>query len=217
MTTKYTPPNFRTDAFNCPYCGAYAHQSWSENIRAVFGLGGAKVSKGMSQLAVSSCKRCQEEAIWIKEQLVDPQRSSAPAPHPEMPDSVRSDYEEADAILNKSPRGAAALLRFAIQNLCVELKEKGKNLNDDIGSLVGKGLRTEVQQALDAVRVIGANAVHPLQMDLKDDHQTCGALFALINMIVEDCIARPKATKIPYEKLPKGALEQIERRDQTER
>ena len=106
------------------------------------------------------------------------------------------------------------MLRLGIQNLCVHLEEKGGNLNDDIGRLVDKGLRTEIQQALDAVRVIGNNAVHPLQMDLKDDHQTCGTLFALINMIVEDCIARPNATKAIYEQLSAGALEQIERRDQ---
>ena len=131
-----------------------------------------------------------------------------------MPDKVRTDYEEADVILDKSPRGAAALLRFAIQNLCIELGEKGQKLNEDIGNLVKKGLRTEVQQALDTVRVIGANAVHPLQMDLKDDPQTCRALFGLINMIVEDCIARPKATEALYNALPTSALEQIEKRDQ---
>ena len=119
-----------------------------------------------------------------------------------MPSSVRTDYEEADAILAKSPRGAGGLLRFAIQNLVIELGEKGSNLNDDIGNLVKKGLRVEVQQGLDIVRVIGANAVHPLQMDLRDDHETCDALFALINMIVEDCIARPKATEALYHHLP---------------
>lgn len=215
MTTRYTPPNYEGDAFNCPYCGAYAHQVWAQRVGAVVNFGSGAGVHGMPRLGLSTCQHCKGEAIWINEQLVDPQRGSAPAPHPEMPDGVRGDYEEADAIFAKSPRGAAALLRFAIQLLCIELQEKGENLNHDIGSLVEKGLRTEVQQALDFVRVIGANAVHPLQMDLKDDHATCGALFALINVIVEDCIARPNATQALYKQLPQGALEQIEKRDQT--
>jgi len=212
---KYVPPTIRLDAFNCPHCGAYAHQKWAPTIAAVTpgGSGRSPTFDYIGQIAVSTCERCQEEAIWIKEQLADPWRGSAPFPHLEMPPSVQSDYQEADAILAKSPRGAAMLLRFAIQNLLNELGEEG-DPNKQIGSLVKKGLRVEVQQGLDAVRVIGNNAVHPLQMDLKDDHGTCGALFALINMIVEDCIARPKATEAIYQLLPEGAREAIEKRDQ---
>jgi len=218
MTNKYIPPSFGHDAFNCPHCDAYAHQKWSPVIASVADDGahhGRSIIEFYYQIDVSTCERCEEAAIWIKQQLAHPARGSAPSPHPDMPESVRTDYEEADAIFGKSPRGAAGLLRFAIQNLSKELGEKGNNLNEDIGSLVSKGLRTEIQQGLDSVRVIGANALHPLQMDLTDDHETCGALFALINMIVEDCISRPKATEALYKQLPKGALEQIQRRDQT--
>ena len=215
MTNQNVPPAFGVEAFNCPYCSAFAHQRWSGRIGEMvdFGMGTGAQVRANHRLGISRCAQCGQEAIWIDEELARPERGSAETPHSQMPDKVRTDYEEADGILAKSPRGAAALLRFAIQNLCIELGEKGQNLNDDIGSLVEKGLRTEVQLALDAVRVIGANAVHPLQMDLKDDHQTCGALFALINMIVEDCIARPKATESLYKALPTGALEQIQKRD----
>ena len=65
-------------------------------------------------------------------------------------------------------------------------------------SLVEKGLPLRLQQALDAVRVIGHAAVHPGEMDLKDDQETAGALFGLVNFIVEKMIAEPKEVERLY-------------------
>src|SRR5690348_4056488 len=92
-------------------------------------------------------------------------------------------------IYSRSPRGAAALLRLAIQKLCIELGEPGKNLNTDIGSLFRKGLPVTVQQALDAVRVIGNEAVHPGQIDFADTPEITGTLFNLVNFIAEKMIS----------------------------
>jgi hypothetical protein len=142
-----------------------------------------------------------------------PRASNAPLPHPEMPDDVRQEYAEAAANLDVSPRGSGALLRLALQKLMVDLGEIGKNLNDDIASLVAKGLDPDVQKALDALRVIGNNAVHPLELDLRDDVETVGALFGLLNFIVEDRIARPKKLDALYGGLPEGARAAIEQRD----
>jgi hypothetical protein len=130
-----------------------------------------------------------------------------------MPDDVKADYTEARSILGFSPRGAAALVRLALQRLMLHLGEKGTNLNDDIGSLVSKGLPIDIQKALDSLRVIGNNAVHPGQIDLRDDLPTAAALFELLNLVVESTITQPKKIQELYSKLPQAALAQIQRRD----
>jgi hypothetical protein len=115
--------------------------------------------------------------------------------------------------MEASPRGAAALLRLAIQKLCKELGESGPNLNDDIASLVRKGLDPRVQMALDAVRVIRNQAVHPGQIELRDDRTTAEALFDLVNLICEKMITEPRHVEAVYKKLPENARKAIEKRD----
>jgi Domain of unknown function (DUF4145) len=136
-----------------------------------------------------------------------------PSPNPDLPESVRLDYEEAGRILNLSPQGSAALLRLAIQKLCAALGEEGKNIDADIKSLVKKGLSPLVQQSPDAVRVIGNEAVHPGTLDLKNDTDTATKLFALVNIIAGQMISNPKHAREIYEKIPEEKRKAIERRD----
>ena len=130
-----------------------------------------------------------------------------------MPELLLLDFEEARSILAKSPRASAALLRLCVQKLCIELGESGRNINDDIASLVSKGLPIEVQQALDIVRVVGNEQVHPGELDVRDDPALAVELFDLINFIIEDRIRRPKEIKKLYEKLPQSKRDAIEKRD----
>jgi hypothetical protein len=202
-------PQFKVAAFNCPLCDAYALMIWRPFLLNIEGQG-LKASGVME----AHCQHCGNRSIWLDNgQMVFPQKITAPLPHAEMPDAVRPDYEEARQISSMSPRGAAALLRLAIQKLCVALKQPGKNLNDDIGALVRAGLPVEIQQSLDIVRVVGNNAVHPGEISESDVGAVTGPLFELVNLIVEDRIARPKKLKAMFEGLPKGAKDAIERRD----
>jgi hypothetical protein len=145
-----------------------------------------------------------------------PKASTAPHAHPQMPDDVKRDFDEARLVVEDSPRSAAALLRLAIQRLVENHLEadEGDRLYDQIGELVEEGvIAPRIQRALDAVRVIGNNSVHPGEMDMDDNRETAEVLFTLLNEIVDEAIARDERIDAVYEQLPEGALEGIENRD----
>ena len=116
-------------------------------------------------------------------------------------------------IFNVSPRGSAALLRLVLQKLMLILGETGENINEDIKSLVSKGLPTKIQQALDYCRVIGNNAVHPSQINIDDTPEIAQVLFKMINFIIEEMITKPKELDELYNLLPESARTAIEKRD----
>ena len=147
--------------------------------------------------------------------MIHPQQSTAEPPSPDLPAEVAVDFEEARRISSQSPRGAAALLRLCLQKLCRHLGEPGANINADIASLVAKGLPTKVQQALDSVRVIGNEAVHPGSLDLRDDSDTVNRLFRLVNFIADKMISEPREIDELYGSLPPDKLAGIVKRDGT--
>ncbi|HEX3043265.1 MAG TPA: DUF4145 domain-containing protein [Bacillota bacterium] len=205
----YKFPKYRDSAFNCPHCGVYSNQKWS--FTCCFD---GKTHSGLIDIIeIAECPYCDEYSLWYKKRMVYPYSKNALLPNPDMPLDVKSDFEEAHSILSLSPRGASALLRLAIQKLCKYLGENGKDLNKDIGELVKKGLPCRIQQALDIVRVIGNNAVHPGQIDLDDDAETAEKLFGLVNLIADVMISQPKTIDKLYEKIPPGQKEAIENRD----
>jgi len=207
---KYVAPKCGKKAFTCPNCGAYAQQnSWGFDED---GNGPYRNSDGHHPLAVSKCTHCNKSTIWRFDDMLYPHRGNAPMPNKDMPAEVLKSYEEAASIFSKSPRGASALLRLGIQKLCVHLGGTGKNINGDIKTLVEKGLPIQVQQALDAVRVIGNNAVHPGQIDT-DSPEIAGSLFALVNLVTDYMISKPNEVSEIYGALPKEAIEAIEKRD----
>jgi hypothetical protein len=165
-------------------------------------------------LTMSLCYSCGAYAVWHADSLLYPAHHFGVGPNEDTPADVKLDFEEAASIVDTSARGAAALLRLSIQKLMPHLGEKGDNLNDDIKSLVAKGLDPRIQQALDVVRVIGNNAVHPGQIDLKDDKATAIKLFELVNTIVTATISAPKSIEHMYQSiLPEGARAAIAKRD----
>lgn len=205
MSVPYTPPIFRGKAFNCPHCGAYAAMKWYDLWTQNAGM--------VQDLEIARCTNCNRYSVWREKKMLYPSTGAAPLPNAHLPENIRDDYEEARDILSRSPRGAAALLRLAIQKLCTFLVQGEDDLNAAIGILVKRGLNVQVQQALDAVRVVGNNAVHPGQIDLKDSPETSERLFELVNIIAEAMISQPKRVAEMYEKLSEGQREQIANRD----
>jgi hypothetical protein len=216
---KHIAPTLIHPSFHCPHCGVLAEQTWSKNIQCNYqGLlpnGGSGYTQYFLQNTLTAkCGHCQNISMWVDEKMVYPLTGNVEMANPDLPDYIKNDYNEAKNIVNISPRGAAALLRLAVQKLCIHLGEKGANINDDIKSLVKKGLPETMQQALDSVRVIGNNAVHPGSIDLDDDIEIAYALFGFVNIICEMLISQPKKVKEYYEKyIPENIRNGIEKRD----
>ena len=95
------------------------------------------------------------------------------------------DFEQAATILNKSPRAAAALIRVCIQKMMPLLKNTGKNLDENISSLVGKGLEVEIRQAMDVLQVIRKNPVQENHIDLRAETAMATRMFESLKEILE--------------------------------
>lgn len=227
-------PTLGAVSFSCPHCNAFAAQSWFRvgavpadqntppkavlSAKAIF-LKNQSVTvypHDVGNVHLSKCFACGQFTLWVGNQILYPASQAVDQPGPDVPPEVACEYIEASRIVNVSPRGAAALLRLAIQKLCIHLGERGQNINQDIASLVVKGLMPIVQQSLDAVRVIGNEAVHPGTIDLRDDRETALQLFSLVQIICDQMITRPRQANEVYAKLPKSIRDAIDKRDNRE-
>jgi len=177
----------------------------------------------------AGCSHCGKRSLWratkisqvnVREAKAEegvmlfPDSGSAPPPAVDMPADVKRDYLEAASIAAKSPRGAAALLRLALQKLCKHLGEKGKNINDDVRSLAAKNvLPPMVVKVADTVRITGNNAVHPGEMSDDDFDHVASKMFGLLNFVVAKAITEPHELQLLYEMVPETPRKDAEERD----
>ena len=205
---KYEAPELHKMAFNCPHCQAYSHQIWHQGGKFLNGF-----YEEIEDFDIAQCSHCRNISYWLDGKIISPESTGILSPNDDLEEDIKLDYLEAASIFNKSPRGAAALLRLGIQKLCKQLGETGENINSDISNLVKKGLPIQVQQALDAVRVIGNESVHPGQINLNDNRDIAKKLFELINIIAQIMITQPKDIANSYNNLPEEKLDGIKNRD----
>ncbi len=206
MSNKYFPPKYKAKAFTCPHCGVYANQLWGDLCNVTTGA-------HLSNFSNCCCSHCSNYSIWLHEEMVYPFISNLPEVNENLPDDIKKIYNEAKGVFNISPKASCALLRLAIQNLCLLLGEGNKDLNIAIGNLVKKGLPSGVQQALDIVRVIGNNAVHPGVINIEDNLDVASLLFDLVNFIAEKMITEPMQLENIYNRLPEHNRKAILQRD----
>lgn len=203
--------------FVCPTCSAFAQHEWGHTLEAYSydDNESARRRRNLeSGFVFAACCSCKHECLFKDGRLIYPSAVGAPPPAEDMPEQIKGDFEEARQIARLSPRGAAALLRLAIQKLCPLIGAAESDINKMIGQLVSDGkIPVVVQQALDSVRVIGNEAVHPGTIDLKDDVSTATTLFELVNFIVEKAISEPKKIAAIFGSLPPGKLAGIAQRD----
>jgi len=205
METPFTQPQLNKTSFNCPHCKAFSSMNWSSTFTR---------DSHIDDLNVAKCTHCQLYSVWMEYVMVYPGQIEVESPNNDLPDDIKVDYLEAANIMNQSSRGAAALLRLAVEKLVNGLDAKGKDLNTKIGDLVSKGLSPKIQKSLDVVRFIGNEAVHPGQIDLNDSPEIAQTLFRLVNVIADDMITKPKEIDLIYDELvPENHKNGINKRD----
>lgn len=205
-----------SNGFFCPHCNVFSASQY--NLKSQFNH--KSIDYGVVK---ADCNSCRNTSIWLvknilndtEEILLFPRSAKNIDPaNTDMPDDVKKIYEEASLILEISPRASAALSRLAIETLASKHLNAGKGtLNDMIGNLVRNGLSSRIQRALDAVRVIGNEGVHPGQIDISDDKEIAYTLLKLINIIVEDQITKDREIDEIYSLIPENKLRGIEGRD----
>ena len=106
-------------------------------------------------------------------------------------------------------------MRLALQKLCNQIAEKDEKtkIDETIKDLVKNGLPSSLQKSMDAIRIIGNEAVHPGQINIDDNKDIAIALFKLMNIIVEKMIIEPKEIDDIYNFLPDNKIEGINKRD----
>ena len=167
-----------------------------------------------SNLAISKCHSCNESTLWIDENIVFPKNIPIESPNQDLNDDIQELYNEASMIFIDSPKGATAILRLALQKLLIQIGKGNKSINDGIKELVEEGLNPKMQRALDFLRVVGNNAVHPGQIDLDDNKEMALKLFKILNMIADDMITKPKDMNELYNDIiPEETRGHINQRD----
>lgn len=132
-----------------------------------------------------------------------------------MPEKVKEIYDEAAAVYDISPRSSAALLRLGLEILLPYLGADKAKINTMIQQLVEERKAIgRVQKAMDALRVIVNDAVHPGVIDLegRDDKEVSLALFKITNYIVAETLGSDDMIEDLYSLLPGRVKEGIANR-----
>lgn len=132
-----------------------------------------------------------------------------------MPEDIKKLYKEASSIVELSPKGSCTILRLVLQKLCNRLaaQDEKKKIDGAIKKLVEEGLPPTLQKAMDTVRIVGDEAVHPGEINVDDNKELAIAMFRLMNIIIEKMIVEPKEIDDLYNLMPDNKLQGIENRD----
>lgn len=117
-----------------------------------------------------------------------------------IPYAIRSDYEEASMIIEKSPKASATLLRRCLQGMIRDFwKIDGKNLYEEIQQLEGK-VTPQQWKAIDGLRKIGNIGAHmesDVNLIIDIDDGEAKKLQKLIEMLLDKWyIARYEEEKL---------------------
>ena len=224
MLRKIENPSFKKRAFTCPNCSTFSNHDWkgqevNETTGDFYGKRTPSCADEVYTIWICQCQHCKYISFWYRNMLIWPLASSVEMPIDEMPDDIKKLYEEARSIVQLSPKGACAILRLALQKMCNRLanQDEKEKINKAIKKLVENGLPVTVQQAMDTIRIIGDEAVHPGEISIDDNIEIAYAMFRLMNIIVEKMIVEPQEINELFEMMPSEKKDGIKNRDNKEK
>jgi hypothetical protein len=76
------------------------------------------------------------------------------------------------------------------------LEQTGKNLDENISSLVRKGLEVEIQQAMDVLQVVRKSPLQTTEFDLQEENETAKKFFnSLEGLWNGGCLKNPAKSR----------------------
>ncbi len=216
-------PQLLAESFECPRCGAFAHQEWfnleyKPDKASKYDWFSDDDDWGASthhehSWRASRCAACRDFSVWRGRSLAFPSTTLLTEPaHPKMDPKARELYEEAAGVLPVSRRAAAALARASLE---AQLKALGVGTESDrldarIAHL-GDQVTTSLWQTLTVLRDVGNKALHEpdssglvaIVLD-NSDAELAAFLLAAINEVVEELVAKPARAEELFQSLPEG-------------
>lgn len=187
--------------FRCPFCGQFMSISRSTAKKYYITFDAV-----YSEATIEPCLciemyycpngKCRKETVIAygkkgyiddKKILIYPENNSIQFPI-YVPEAVRADYEEACAVLNKSPKASATLSRRCLQGMIRDFWgiSKGR-LVDEIKELKGK-IPAAQWNAIDALRNIGNIGAHmekDVNLIIDVEPEEAESLLKLIELLIE--------------------------------
>lgn len=163
----------------CPHCNTGVNTKWEESSAYADDLQNPVTGV---EIAHGRCPEC--DGIIVKlvrgslgfadyqyfvnnlqsEEIIYPKFSTRFIEN-EVPEPYRSEFKEATAILNLSPKASAALSRRMLQNILHhQYKIQKRSLADEIEEFIKmQGVPSHLAGAIDAIRNIGNFGAHPMK------------------------------------------------------
>lgn len=148
---------------------------------------------GVDEVQIRKCSLCGKFIIWVDKKLVWPELPAV-KPSKYLPAESLAAFEEAQKVIDRSPQCACAMLRLALERLCVHLGADKGTLKAKIESL---GLDPDLHAIAEACRAVGNDAVHAGLIDYgsEDSYETARTLSLFINHLAERLIGLPLVAK----------------------
>jgi len=228
-------PRFKWSAFKCPHCHTIEAQRWEWPKMIQH-----KHDWTTYDLWYSTCENCNWRMLWAETYKTiywwkSQQKVNVIFPvnynwnfdfeiSKDTPQIIEEDFKEAIQILPLSPRWACALLRLCLQKfldeIVIKISWSRKDTIDESIKYLAIDvwlISDDISNIMHVLRIIGNEAVHPWQIDLKDDYQTAEELIELFNYLINELITENKKKVALYDKIPSSKKSAIKNNELIEK